>query len=575
MLTRQKVQRRQPGAEPLTGIHPILSRIYSNRGVEQVADIDYAATGLQPAHSLKDISKATHRLMDALQQQQSIMVIGDYDTDGATSTALALSGLKSLGFEHVDYLVPNRFDFGYGLTPEIVTVAATKKPDLIITVDNGIASLAGVQRANELGIDVLVTDHHLPGEQLPEAVAIINPNQPGDEFPSKNLAGVGVMFYLLMALRQHMRSQGWFVRQGVAEPNLAHFLDLVALGTVADVVPLDRNNRILVEQGLRRIRSGRALPGILALLRVAKRDYQRLRANDLGFAIGPRLNAAGRLDDISLGIECLLTQDPAMAEQYAAELNTLNQERRLIETEMQAQAIACVDDLQLDAAELPWGLALFQSDWHQGVVGLVASRIKDRVHRPVIAFADADERSMKGSARSIPGLHIRDALALVDSEHPGLIEKFGGHAMAAGLSLEKKHFDVFSEAFDQAVRSLLDIEQLSPVVHSDGELDHRELNLDVARVLNNCGPWGQAFPEPVFDGVFHILHRKVLQERHLKFTLIPEGGQRSVDAIVFNVAPDEWPGDGESFHIAYSLEVNAYQGMERAQLMIKALGTVQ
>lgn len=570
MVTR-KLQRRPLESQLIAGVHPILARVYSNRGVERPEDVDYAIKGLEPAHQLKDIDKATARLMAALQQQQSIIVIGDYDADGATSTALAISGLRAMGFVHVDYLVPNRFDFGYGLTPEIVDVAAAKKPDLIITVDNGIASIDGARRAGVLGIDVLITDHHLPGEQLPAAVAIVNPNQQGDCFPSKNLAGVGVMFYLLMALRQHLRAAGWFVQQGMVEPNLATFLDLVALGTVADVVPLDRNNRILVEQGLRRIRSGRALPGILALLRVARRDYQRLRANDLGFAIGPRLNAAGRLDDISLGIECLLTQNQAMADQYATELNALNQERRLIEADMQAQAIVYVDRLQLDASELPWGLALFQPDWHQGVVGLVASRIKDRVHRPVIAFAQADEGTLKGSARSIPGLHIRDALARVDSEQPGLIDKFGGHAMAAGLSLKKDRFAGFSEAFDQVVHSMLSRDQLSPVVHSDGGLDHTDLNVDVARVLANCGPWGQAFPEPLFDGEFRILHRKVLQEKHLKFSLAPVDGGRSVDAIIFNIEPDEWPQDGEYFHIAYSLDVNAYQGMERAQLMIKAL----
>jgi single-stranded-DNA-specific exonuclease len=464
--------------------------------------------------------------------------------------------------------VPNRFEFGYGLTPEIVEIAAQSHPSLIITVDNGISSVQGVTRANELGIDVLITDHHLPSEQLPDAVAIVNPNQPEDTFPSKYLAGVGVLFYVLIALRQRLRKHGWFAEKGRKEPNLADFLDLVALGTVADVVPLDRNNRILVEQGLSRIRNGRCAPGILALLRCAKRDPSRVIATDLGFCAGPRLNAAGRLDDMSLGIECLLTDDPAKADQYAHELDALNRERRDIEANMQAEALAGLDQLSVDGKE-QWGLSLFQEGWHQGIVGLVAARIRERVHRPVIAFAEAQEGLLKGSGRSIPGLHIRDALARVNSFNPGLIDKFGGHAMAAGLSLQKRHWQAFSEAFDDAVRSQLSPEQLEPIVYSDGELRGSEFDLDIAELLRQSGPWGQGFPEPVFDGQFDIQQRRILKDCHIKYVLVPKGSTQQVEAIVFNIEPQEWPNRGDSLHIAFSLDVNCYQNRRSVQLMIR------
>jgi len=567
MAVYKRLQRRSL-ERPVQGLHPLLARIYAARGVSQLEQIEYSLKSLEDVTQLKGIDEAVERLIQAITRDAPIMIVGDFDADGATSTAVAMRGLRAMGLNHVNYLVPNRFEFGYGLTPEIVEIAAQSHPSLIITVDNGISSVQGVTRANELGIDVLITDHHLPSEQLPDAVAIVNPNQPEDTFPSKYLAGVGVLFYLLIALRQRLRKHGWFAEKGRKEPNLADFLDLVALGTVADVVPLDRNNRILVEQGLSRIRNGRCAPGILALLRCAKRDPSRAIATDLGFFAGPRLNAAGRLDDMSLGIECLLTDDPAKADQYAHELDALNRERRDIEANMQAEALAGLDQISVDGEE-QWGLSLFQEGWHQGIVGLVAARIRERVHRPVIAFAEAQEGLLKGSGRSIPGLHIRDALARVNSLNPGLIDKFGGHAMAAGLSLQKGHWQAFSEAFDDAVRSQLSPEQLEPIVYSDGELRGSEFDLDIAELLRQSGPWGQGFPEPVFDGQFDIQQRRILKDCHIKYVLVPKGSTQQVEAIVFNIEPQEWPNRGDSFHIAFSLDVNCYQNRRSVQLMIR------
>ncbi len=568
MNTRHLIRRQASPAAALNTLHPLLARVFAARGIASPQEVDYSLNQLADVWQLKNIRSAAEHLQQALEQDRSIIIIGDYDADGATSTALAMRGLRAMGFHRLAYLIPNRFDFGYGLSPEIVDVAAADRPDLIITVDNGIASNPGVARAREHGIDVIVTDHHLPGAELPEALAIVKPNQPGDPFPSKALAGVGVMFYLLIALRQLLRESGWFARSAVAEPNLARFLDLVALGTVADVVPLDHNNRILVEQGLRRIRAGQACPGILALLKVAGKDPAAARASDMGFIVGPRLNAAGRLEDMSFGIECLLTDDPEQAERYASELDNLNRERRQIEADMQQQALQICSTLQLQQDALPWGVALHHDDWHQGVVGLVASRIKERYHRPVIAFADADDRTLKGSARSIPGLHMRDALERVHSQNPGMIEKFGGHAMAAGLSLPRRHFEDFRQAFDTAVREMLPETALDPVVISDGTLDSADLALQTAALLQDCGPWGQAFPEPTFDGKFTVQGRRILRERHIKYSLLPHDGSQPVEAIVFNVDPAEWPDTGDTLHIAYTLGINRYQGMESLQLMI-------
>ena len=570
MSLKIRLQRREPPASvtALQGLHPLLARIYATRGVTELEQVEYSLDGLADAWKLKDIEAAVQRLIQAIRTAEPVMIVGDFDADGATSTAVAVRGLRAMGLEQVDYLVPNRFDFGYGLTPEIVEVAARSHPSLIITVDNGISSVRGVARAAELGVDVLITDHHLPGERLPQAVAIVNPNQPGDTFPGKSLAGVGVMFYLLVALRQRLRESGWFSEKGITEPNLACFLDLVALGTVADVVPLDANNRILVEQGLRRIRSARSVPGILALLRCAGRDPARVIASDLGFCAGPRLNAAGRLDDISLGIECLLTDDPALADRHARELDTLNRERREIESGMQAEAMATLQQLSLEDED-HWGLSLFQEGWHQGIVGLVAARVRERAHRPVIAFAEAQAGILKGSGRSIPGLHIRDALVRVNSLNPGLIDKFGGHAMAAGLSLPKANLKAFSLAFDEVVRSRLLPEQLEPIVYSDGELEGFEFNLEIAQLLRHCGPWGQTFPEPVFDGRFEVLQQRVLKQRHLKYVLGLDNSPQRLEAIAFNVEPREWPGQGEQLRIAFSLDINCYKNRQSLQLLVR------
>jgi len=570
MTLRKHLQRRSldGSIEALHGLHPLLARIYAARGVTRPNEIEYSLKGLEDVWQLLGIEAAVERLIQAIADGESVMILGDFDADGATSTAVAIRGLRAMGLEKIDYLVPNRFEFGYGLTPEIVEIAAHTHPSLIVTVDNGISSVEGVERARELGIDVLVTDHHLPGERLPDAVAIVNPNQPGDTFPSKFLAGVGVMFYLLIALRQRLRKSDWFTKQACKEPNLASLLDLVALGTVADVVPLDRNNRTMVEQGLSRIRNGRCAPGIAALLRCAGRDPTRTIATDLGFFVGPRLNAAGRLDDMSLGIECLLTDDAAMADRYARELDALNRERREIEASMQAEALASLDKISLDNEE-QWGLSLFQEGWHQGIVGLVAARIRERVHRPVIAFAEASEGLLKGSGRSIPGLHIRDALARVNSLNPDLIDKFGGHAMAAGLSLPKENLETFSAAFDGVVRSRLAAEQLEPIIYSDGELEAAEFNLEIAELLRKCGPWGQAFPEPVFDGRFEILQQRVLKDCHLKYELALENSAQKLAAIVFNINPEEWPGPGEPLHIAFSLDVNCFRNSRSVQLLIR------
>ncbi|KGE05031.1 Single-stranded-DNA-specific exonuclease RecJ [Pseudohaliea rubra DSM 19751] len=489
-----------------------------------------------------------------------------------------MRALRAFGAAHVDFLVPNRFEYGYGLSPEIVALAAEGRPDLLVTVDNGIASLAGVAAARQRGMDVIVTDHHLPGDELPAATVIVNPNQRDCAFPSKHLAGVGVVFYLLLALRRQLRDDGWFTARGVAEPRLADFLDLVALGTVADVVPLDRNNRILVQGGLARIRAGRASPGVAALLAVAGRDPRRVVASDLGFAVGPRLNAAGRLDDMTIGIECLLSDDPGAAHGLAARLDQFNRDRRLIEQDMQTDALALLAAREDDLVEPPLALALYEPGWHQGVIGILASRIKDRVHRPVIAFADAeaDGAMLKGSARSIPGVHIRDVLANLDNRHPGLIDRFGGHAMAAGLSLPRQHLDAFAAALvEEVARQAQDVE-LQAVLESDGELAPAELALELASSLRNAGPWGQHFPEPLFDGRFVVKSQRIVGERHLKLVLAPAGApERAVDAIAFNIDPEAWPDPSVvTLAIAYRLDVNAWRGEERVQLIVEHLTPV-
>jgi single-stranded-DNA-specific exonuclease len=473
-----------------------------------------------------------------------------------------------MGAHDVRYVVPNRFEYGYGLTPEIVAVAAQQQPDLLITVDNGISSVEGVRAAKALGMRVLITDHHLPGAELPAADAIVNPSQPGDNFPSKNLAGVGVIFYVILALRAQLRTSGWFTEKNIPEPNLARLLDLVALGTVADVVPLDHNNRILVAQGLKRINQGQTVPGIRALLEVAGRATGRLAASDLGFVVAPRLNAAGRLTDMSLGIECLLTENETTAFEMAKQLDTLNRERRTIEAGMQEQALVALDKLHLDG-DLPHGLCLFDETWHQGVIGILASRIKDRVHRPVIAFAKASDTEIKGSARSVPGLHIRDALDAVAAHHPGLLNKFGGHAMAAGLSLPRAHFETFCKAFAEEVARHLDADDLTGKVLSDGELIAEDITMELAQSLRAGGPWGQGFPEPLFDGQFEVIGSRVVGEKHLRLTLRQPQGC-TIEAIAFNRAAQQ-PSTGSRVEAAYRLDINSYQGNQTLQLVIEYL----
>ncbi len=505
-----------------------------------------------------------------LPSQFSLQIwIVQLDVDGATSCALAMRALRSLGAQDVRYIVPNRFEYGYGLTPEIVALISPQQPAVIITVDNGISSLEGVAEARRRDIEVLVTDHHLPGETLPAATVIVNPNQPGDSFPSKNLAGVGVIFYVMLALRAHLRESGWFAEHHIPEPNLAVLLDLVALGTVADVVPLDFNNRILVAQGLKRIKQGGACSGINALLQVADRTPHRINAMDLGYIVGPRLNAAGRLTDMSLGIECLLTDDLADAQVMAIKLNALNQERRAIEATMQHQALAAIANLHLDLTALPRGLCLFEESWHQGVIGLVAARIKEHTHRPVIAFAPINDSELKGSARSVTGLHIRDALDAIAARHPQLLNRFGGHAMAAGLTLRREHLEAFREAFDAEVSRHLSEADLQGKILSDGELTAAELSLPTAELLREAGPWGQGFPEPVFDGRFEVVSQRTVGQKHLKLTLRTSRNAKPVDAIAFNKVQDGLATGYSRVRVAYKLHVNEYQGQRTLQMIIE------
>ena len=564
-------QRPLPTVLPDLGdLPPLLTRIYAARGVAHAAELEKGLARLLPAHLLKGMDAAVQLLSQALERRQRILIVGDFDADGATASCVGVLGLRMLGAAHVDYLVPNRFDYGYGLTPEIVAVALERQPDLLVTVDNGISSLEGVAAAQAAGLKVLVTDHHLPGAQLPAADAIVNPNQPGCEFPSKALAGVGVMFYVLLALRAHLRSNGWFAQQNIQEPNLAELLDLVALGSVADVVPLDANNRILVHQGLARIRAGRARPGLQAILNVARRDHRRLVSTDLGFIVGPRLNAAGRLDDISLGIECLLCEDADGALWRAQQLEQLNQDRKHIEQSMQREALVQLKDLPLD--NLPFGLCLFEPEWHQGVIGILASRMKERYHRPVIAFADAGEGLLKGSARSIPGLHIRDTLDAVAARFPELISKFGGHAMAAGLSLQAIHYEAFAKAFDAEVRRQLTADDLTGRIYSDGCLAAHEFDLQLAQQLRHAGPWGQRFPEPLFHGDFKIISQRLVGEKHLKLVLQSAQNAPALDAIAFNIDLDVWPNPTiRHAQVAYTLDINEFRGNQSLQLMVSSI----
>jgi len=564
------IKRRTPGAwrTPPSELNPLVQRVYAARGLDDVAQLDLSLERLLPLSELDGVAQAVTALLEQRERGGRIFVVGDFDADGATSTALVVRQLRKLGFADVRYMAPNRFTLGYGLTPEIVRLIAAQQPNLIVTVDNGVSSIAGVAVAKELGIQVLVTDHHLPGAQLPEAV-ILNPNLPGNRFASKALAGVGVAFYLMAALTRELK-----VRGVDCDASAADLLDLVAVGTVADLVPLDYNNRILVHQGLRRIRAGRCAPGIRALLEIAGKRLENVVASDLGFQLGPRLNAAGRLDDMSIGIECLLTDDLERARRIAAQLTQLNLERRDLEQRMQQDALAIVKEMVADDASLPLGVCLFDEHWHQGVVGLVASRVKDRVHRPVIALARADEASLKGSARSVAGVHIRDVLDAVAAHHPGLIEKFGGHAMAAGLTIAADRLADFQAAFDAEVSKWMSLDDARGVLASDGELAQEDFTLDAARALRFAGPWGQAFPEPLFDGRFDVVERRVLGERHLKLKVRAHVGAQTLEAIAFRHfdhedAPDVQASNG--VELAYRLDVNEYAGTERLQLIVEHL----
>lgn len=564
------IKRRQaPDTRPLlNSVHPVLARLFASRNIKSMDQLEYSLKNILPFQGLKGIDQAVARLVVALEKQHKIIIVGDFDADGATSTALAIQSLELLGYKNIGYLVPNRFKFGYGLTPEIVEVAMQQKPNLIITVDNGISSIEGVLTANKLGIDVIVTDHHLAGSVIPDATAIVNPNQPGCEFASKSLPGVGVIFYVMLALRAGLRELGWFKNNNIAEPNFAVLLDLLALGIVADVVSLDYNNRILVSQGMARIRAGKTRPGIKALLDLSKRSARNLATSDLGFSLAPRINAAGRLDDMSLGIECLLTKTMPEATRLATQLNELNLTRRSIEDEMKQEALLQLDTLSLDK-DLPIGLCLFEQNWHEGVVGIVASRLKDKLHRPVIAFAQTDSGDLKGSARSVKGVHIRDVLDAIATRQPDLISRFGGHAMAAGLSLPAEQYTKFCQAFDEEVRLHLDESELQGTILSDGVLQSEEIDIKLAEILREAGPWGQGFDEPVFDGVFDIVQKRIVGEKHLKLVLRLPGEQKVFDAIAFNVTDANWPKEVNSVQVAYRLDVNEFRGERNIQLMLQ------
>ena len=577
------LQRRSanPDLELPDSLHPLIQRIYSQRAVINAEELELGLDNLLSPNRMYGMEQAVDLLVDVLQQQKQILIVSDFDVDGATSCALVIKALTQFGATQVEYIVPNRFEYGYGLTPEIVDLAKTLDPHLLITVDNGTSSIDGVQAAKQAGIKVLITDHHLAAEELPNADAIVNPNLSNCEFPSKCIAGVGVIFYVMLALRTRLRDMNWFADQDLQEPHMAAFLDLVALGTVADVVPLDRNNRILIDEGLKRIRAGRTCPGILALLEVANRKVRQLSASDLGFSLGPRLNAAGRLDDMSTGIECLLAEKQGSAYELALQLDAMNQDRKQIEADMRKQAFAYLEELVLEEDGIPPALCVYDPRWHQGVVGILASRIKDKFNRPVIAFAEAcrDESrgeigvELKGSARSIKGFHIRDALDAVACHYPGLITRFGGHAMAAGLSLDKSRLTEFTKAFEEEAARLLSEEQLTATVFSDGEIETDWLSMEIAEKLERAGPWGQEFPEPLFDGRFELMQFRAVGEKHLKMLLSPIGSPGfTVDAIAFNVETALWPiDDTREIEIVYRMEVNEFRGNRSLQLVVERI----
>lgn len=565
-----EITTREASAELLNDLaSPLLRRIYAGRGIKDAAELDRSLGALLSPADLPDVDRAAARLADAIQAQQKILIVGDFDADGATAVALCVSVLRDLGAAPVEFLVPNRFEFGYGLSPEIVDLASQFSPDLIVTVDNGVSSVAGVSRANELGIEVIVTDHHLAGAELPAAYAIVNPNLPGATFGSKSMAGVGVAYYVLGCTRRELRDRGWF-DNGRPLPNLARYLDLVALGTVADVVPLDANNRIMVHQGVQRMRAGKCLPGIKAIAEIAKRSLANLSAQDLGFALGPRLNAAGRLEDMSLGIKCLLAPDLTTARKMATALDQLNKTRRELELDMVSDAELMLAEDQADDDRI--GLTVYHGSFHQGVVGIVAGRIREKFNKPVIAFADAGDASpdeLKGSARSIVDLHIRDVLDWIAASHPGLLIKFGGHAMAAGLSIKRVHLQRFGAIFDKAVRQFADADMLQARLITDGRLDVEELSIEMAQTLAAAGPWGSGFPEPSFCGEFEVVSQRVVGEQHLKLVLKTSG--RVIDAIAFRQPP---LAEGvDKIDVVYRLSVNDYGEWPTVQLVVEFLSS--
>jgi len=544
-----------------------LARILTSRGVQQLSELEFDFKQMPSPEQMLGAVAAAEVLADAIAQQARILIIADYDVDGATSCTLVKQSLELLGAQNVGYLVPDRFKLGYGLSPAVVELALEFKPDWLITVDNGIASVAGVRAAKAAGLGVIVTDHHLPGNELPEADVIVNPNQPGCTFPTKTLAGVGVAFYVMLALRQELRRRDWFKSQSTAEPNLAQMLDLVALGTVADLVPLDHLNRLLVKQGLKRINQGLTRPGIKTILQLARGETEEVVAQDMGFAVAPRLNAAGRLDDMTLGIECLLSQTAAGALPLAERLNDWNVERRQIQQTMENEASNIAQSQAI--SDSTYTISLYSDNWHEGVVGLVASKIKDHYYRPTVVFAPAEQAGLiKGSARSIKGIHIRDALDAVATRAPDVLQKFGGHAMAAGLTIEAQHLKAFSALFETVVQEVAEPETFDNVLWTDGELPAIALNLDTAQLIRHYGPWGQKFPEPLFRGTFLVLDTYVLKQRHLKFRLQTSAG-KVIDAIAFNLSDDILSRHFEQIHIAYRLNVNHFRGQSKAQLMIE------
>ncbi len=569
----QKTIIRRPVATGIAlpdSMHPVLRRVFAARNVQSDSDVDYSLASLLPYDQLNNIDAAVELLKDAIENKRRVMIVADFDADGATSCALAIRALTLFGLHDVTYLVPNRFEYGYGLTPEIVNVALEYDPELLITVDNGISSLEGVAYARQHNVKVMITDHHLPAAELPAADVIVNPQLPGDNFASKNLAGVGVMFYVLLALRARLREENWFEENQLPYPNLARFLDLVALGTVADVVPLDKNNRILVAHGLKLIKQNKAIPAINALLSLSGKSLANVCASDLGFSVAPRLNAAGRLTDMSVGIECLLSDNPQQAMETAVQLDKLNRERKQIQDEMQAQALFEMDNNLDDiATEECSGICLYHADWHQGVIGILAAKVKEKFNRPVIAFARDKEGLLKGSARSISSLHIRDLLEKMTLEYPGIIITFGGHAMAAGLTINETDFDQFKTGFEQVLGKTISVEDIEHCCYSDGELRVEEFSMQLAEDIQSAGPWGQAFPEPVFDGQFQVLDKRIVGGSHLKMKLQAANSEKILDAISFQTTDEDWPVDVSTVKAAYRLGINEYQNRRTLQLLIE------